>query len=176
VLKEYCWRFTLISEFEDEEEEEEEEEEATAVRGGRGERKFTNEMVGGWGRERGVVEIIIPIDVAPIIIAIIALSPLLFFSFLSSQQSCKKSSNYELQSFSSNKFGKVLFVCKLSATTLQAIKSSQKSPHLSFFSRTCQMLGVRTSSSCTGLSTFHTCQRRNSSSTKQGSFQSSSIS
>jgi hypothetical protein len=36
-------------------------------------------MVGGWGRERGVVEIIIPIDVAPIIIAIIALSPLLFF-------------------------------------------------------------------------------------------------
>ncbi len=99
------------------------------------------------------------------------------FSFLYSQQSCqKKNSNNELQSFSSNKFGKILFVCKLSTTTLQAIKSSQKSPYPSFFSGTCQMLGVRTSSSCTGLSTFHTCQRRNSSSTKEGSFQSSSIS
>jgi hypothetical protein len=172
MLKEYCWRFSLISEFEDEGEEEE----ATAVRGGRGERKFTNEMMGGWGRERGVVEIIIPIDVAPIIIAIIGLSPLLFFLFSLHKQSCKQSSNYELQSFSSNKFGKVLFVCKLSTTTLQAIKSSQKSPPPSFFSGTCQMLGVRTSSSCTGLSTLHTCHRRTSSSIKEGSFQSSSIS
>jgi hypothetical protein len=71
---------------------------------------------------------------------------------------------------------KILFVCELSTTTLQAIKSSQKSPYPSFFWGTCQMLGVRTSSSCTGLSTFHACQRRNSSSIKEGSFQSSSIS
>lgn len=74
---------SLISEFEDEEEEE-----AAAVRGG--ERKFTNEMAGGWGRERGVVEIIIPIDVAPIIIAIIALSPLLFFLFSLHNKAAKK--------------------------------------------------------------------------------------
>jgi hypothetical protein len=38
------------------------------------------------------------------------------------------------------------------------------------------MLGVRTSSSCTGLSTFHTCQRMNSSSTIVCIFQSSNIS
>jgi hypothetical protein len=47
-------------------------------------------MVGGWGRERGVVEIIIPIDVAPIIIAIIALSPLLFFLFSLHNKAAKK--------------------------------------------------------------------------------------
>jgi hypothetical protein len=47
-------------------------------------------MVGGWGRERGVVEIIIPIDVAPIIIAIIALSPLLFFLFSLHNKAARK--------------------------------------------------------------------------------------
>jgi hypothetical protein len=47
-------------------------------------------MVGGWGRERGVVQIIIPIDVAPIIIAIIALSPLLVFLFSIHNKAAKK--------------------------------------------------------------------------------------
>jgi hypothetical protein len=47
-------------------------------------------MVGGWGRERGVVETIIPIDVAPIIIAIIALSPLLFFLFSLHNKAARK--------------------------------------------------------------------------------------
>jgi len=35
MLKEYCWRFSLISEFEDEEEEEEEEEAAVRGEGGK---------------------------------------------------------------------------------------------------------------------------------------------
>jgi hypothetical protein len=133
-------------------------------------------MVGGWGRERGVVETIIPIDVAPIIIAIIALSPLLFFLFSLHNKAARKfpTMNSNLSAQTSLEKSSVFVSCP--PRPCKRSKAPKNPPPLSFFSGICQMLGVRTSSSCKGLSTSNTCQRRNSSSTKEGSFQSSSIS